>query len=206
MNQNPIKVIVESLPSSIYSELLPWFVGIILPIAVLLVSKIYSNKAERSANKFTINLHKEERRHFQKIRASELLNEIYKATYNIKRINLQQKRMEKHEVILAESNDKIISSGNEIAILLHQENMRTLHLRNEELNDSKSDHTINIHSAIGLLSTIIGDNEVQSLNKKIQLINKKENEVNGITNELAEDITNEINTLSERVINEEIQI
>lgn len=200
MSQNTIKVIVESMPSSIYSELLPWVVGIILPIALFYVSKTFSGRAEKSANEFTIKLHKDERVHLQKIRATELLNEIYKVMHNLRRIGKQIKKNEEISKIFLESNDKIMASGNETAIILQQENIRMSLLRDEELGVSKVDNIINLNSAIGLLSTIIGDAEVELLQEKTNQLSKQIDEENGITEELSNKITDEINTLSERIV------
>lgn len=206
MSQSTLNVIVESLPSNIYSELLPWVAGIILPIALFYVSKTFSGKAEKSANEFTIKLYKEERIHLQKIRATELLNEIYKATYNLTRIGKQIKKHEEISKMFLEVNDKIIGSGNETAILLQQENIRMTLLRDEELGISRVDNTINLNSAAGLLSTIIGDPEVKNLQEKLSQLPKQINDENGITEELVNEITDEINTLSDRIVKGQIEI
>lgn len=200
MSQSTINVIVESLPSNIYSDLLPWIVGIVLPISLFYVSKTFSGNAEKNANEFTIKLYKEERIHLQKIRATELLNEIYKATYNLSRIGKQIKKHEKISKMFLDVNDKIIGSGNETAIILQQENIRMTLLRDEELGITRVDNTININSAIGLLSTIIGDSEVKNLQVKVSQLPKQINDENGITEDLVNEITDEINTLSDRIV------
>lgn len=130
MNKDYISVVVESLPTSAYAELLPWVAGIVLPVALFLVSKTFAGKAEKSANEFTIKLHKEERAHLQKLRALDLLNEVFKNTHKLKRISIQRKKSSEIGKLLLESNNNIPVAGNVSLTSLQREYLIPLLSRN----------------------------------------------------------------------------
>jgi len=206
MDKNTISVIVESLPSDVYTQILPWATGIILPIALFFVSKTFASKAENNANEFTIKLYKEERAHLQKNRAIDLLNEIYKFTFRLKRVNVKRKRSEELGKSVLAANDKIIESKNEQAISYQQENLRVSFSENSELEDLQVEYIINIHSIVGQLSTIIGDEIISGLADKVEILTEKAQDPGTISQENVESITSEINSLSDRIISGEIEI
>ncbi len=118
-----IPVVIESVSTSLLATILPWTTGIVLPVALFFVSKIFSSRAEESANKFTIGLHKEERSHFQKLRAFEILNEVYKNCHRLSLSCAKKKRADNLVKMFSEANEKIVESGNQQVILQQQENL-----------------------------------------------------------------------------------
>lgn len=206
MDENIISVIVESLPSDIYSQVLPWATGIILPISLFFISKIFANIAEKNANNFTIELHKTERIHLQQNRALDLLHKIYKITHSLKLISVRVKSNQEYKKSLINKNTKIMESKNEQDISEHKENLRVSSNKNEKLSDLQAKDFIEIYSFIGVLSYIIGDKKTSNLSGKIENLTTifKNNE--DISEEDTASIIKEINLLSNNILKGEIKV
>ncbi|NOY72762.1 MAG: hypothetical protein GXP14_10350, partial [Gammaproteobacteria bacterium] len=177
-----------------------------LPVALFFVSKTFSNKAEKSANKFTIALHKKEKIHLQKLRSFEIINDIYKNCHKLHFLCAKKKRADELAKMFSGANDKIIESGSQQVILQQQENLMLSILRNSDLKESKVECLISLHSNIGFLSIIIGDEEIKPLQGKLDVLRELSSNIGEISSEVMQEVVLEINRLSDRIISGEVQI
>lgn len=204
MDHPTFKVIVESLPPSHLDTVLVLITGIVLPVLLFIASKVFAKKAEKAANQFTVELHSQQQISFQKDRAINLLNDIYQNYFGLIRVKSYQKQWEEWSEILQENSDKHFKTAKKELQLHMQDGLQNALFKNIDLQNEHTEYTIKVKSNVGLLSTIIGDTETE----KIQSLVSKGIVETDVSKSLVigEQITEEINNLSQNITNDQITI
>ena len=197
-------IIVDSVPTSFTSEVLPWMSGVLVPILILLIGWLFARKAESSANKFTIRLFQHEKDFSQRSLAIDILNMAYENLYLLKTNNTQRKIWEKHAKELSEINDDILKKNNMATLAMHQDNMKTVIMKNTNLESMQAGYVVKLHSCLGRLGAIIDEGETKALYDMVITCTRASKNAGAMTDEMVTKVSKEIDRLVSKLSNSEI--
>lgn len=193
----PVHVIVDSIPTDIFSSGLQALSGIVLPLIVLYISFRIGKSTERRAKAYTDQLRVEDDLKTTIQRAHAVLDQLYLCTIRICFNNYKKALIDQNTKQLIEANTNVLESKSSLAKLLSHWNMtRQLDLidgRDKEFEITRME----IDQVRANIQRLFKEVFLQDLLSALDVMLKDSNKAGTITEEMKNDVINEMNKLED---------
>lgn len=126
---DPVRVVVEALPSDDMSLYLSIGSGFVVPILLLVITLIVTGRAENRAIAHAERMRLSDRRQLFMDNAHYAIDNLYKCIQTLRHINLKRKKHEEWGEQASRNNETIMSGNSQEAKLMQQDLLKW-HLEN----------------------------------------------------------------------------
>lgn len=192
---NPVRVVVEALPSDDMSLYLSVGSGIVVPVLLLVITLCVTNRTEKRAIAHAEQMRLSDRRQLFMDNAHYAIDNLYKTIQTLRHINLKRKKYEEWGEQASRNNEKIMSGSSQEAKLMQQDLLKW-HLENNlELESQHGPTLIDVVSAQTRVQHVLTENVTSELDSKIKQICEVAKDPGMITEEMMNSFVKEINNL-----------
>jgi uncharacterized membrane protein YcjF (UPF0283 family) len=197
-----IQVSIEQLPTSNTSLWLAGISGILVPLAVLWVSGIFANNAERRAREYSDRVRESDFILAQYQRTFEILDELYRAVQRLRANNMRRKHIEQLSKETVANNQDIIASDSDMAKMMQQDLLARHFDKEMEADFQHQERVIELHTVLARLQNLLGNKATELVKDIVMEVSDSSGKPGGVTSDLAERFTKEINALGRLIEND----
>ena len=191
-----VHVVVDSVASNKYSDVLSFLSGVIVPLMIILISIYFSRRAEKRSNSYTDAQRAEEVSHRFVERFHDAARYLYIQVNKLQYSNRKRMRIDGVSKGVVENNDKVMGSDSDVAKQMQQENLRYQYNRAEEARDEHAEYLVNVRSAFSYLQAVVNEKHLESLGDAVDVICKSSPEPGAIEESMIESFVSELNKLT----------